>query len=254
MLFSKSRLFSILTIVATLTASATAGGKDIVDTAVSAGSFQTLVAAVQAAGLVDTLKGEGPFTVFAPTDEAFAKLPEGTLETLLKPENKDQLVSILTFHVVSGKVLSKDVVNLTAAKTVQGANVAVTIDGHQVKVNDAQVVKADIECTNGVIHVIDSVLLPPAKSAAMNPRTMIEQAIASGAPLYNAGHIDQCCEIYQSAMQQLVSDHGQRMSANTRTHLMSTLSQASSVSCSDSKAWMLRRGLDQAYASIVSNP
>jgi uncharacterized surface protein with fasciclin (FAS1) repeats len=134
--------------------------KDIVDTAVGAGDFTTLVAAVKAAGLVETLKGAGPFTVFAPTDAAFAKLPKGTLESLLKPENKEKLVGILTYHVVPGKVMAADVVKLSEAKTVQGSPVKITVDGGKVKVDDANVVKTDIGCTNGVIHVIDSVILP----------------------------------------------------------------------------------------------
>jgi uncharacterized surface protein with fasciclin (FAS1) repeats len=133
--------------------------KDIVDTAVDAGSFTTLVAAVQAAGLVDTLKGEGPFTVFAPTDEAFAALPEGTVESLLLPENKDQLAAILTYHVVAGKVMSTDLSNDMMAPTVQGGDVTIMTEGG-VTVNGANVVTADIEATNGVIHVIDAVLLP----------------------------------------------------------------------------------------------
>lgn len=133
--------------------------KDIVDTAVAAGSFKTLAAALKAGGLIEALKGEGPFTVFAPTDEAFAKLPKGTVETLLKPENKDKLVAILKYHVVSGKVLAADVVKIKEAKTLQGQAVMVNAaDG--VKINDSKVVKADIEASNGVIHVIDSVLLP----------------------------------------------------------------------------------------------
>jgi uncharacterized surface protein with fasciclin (FAS1) repeats len=140
-----------------------ADSKDIVDTAVGAGSFTTLVAAVKAASLVDTLKGEGPFTVFAPTDEAFAKLPKGTVEDLLKPENKEKLKGILLYHVVSGKVTAADVVKLDKAKTVNGADVKITVDGETVKVNDAKVVKADIVTKNGVIHVIDAVILPPAK-------------------------------------------------------------------------------------------
>jgi uncharacterized surface protein with fasciclin (FAS1) repeats len=138
----------------------TSAEKDIVDTAVGAGNFGTLVAAVKAAGLVDTLKGEGPFTVFAPTDEAFAKLPEGTVENLLKPENKDQLVAILTYHVVSGKVMASDVVKLDEAKTVQGGSVNIEVTDGTVTVDGATVVTADIETTNGVIHVIDSVILP----------------------------------------------------------------------------------------------
>ena len=133
--------------------------KDIVDTAAAAGTFSTLVAAVEAAELVDTLKGDGPFTVFAPTDEAFATLPEGTVEDLLKPENKDQLVAILTYHVVPGKVMSGDLSDDMAATTVQGTDVIIDLDDG-VKVEEATVVSADIETSNGVIHVIDKVILP----------------------------------------------------------------------------------------------
>lgn len=133
--------------------------QDIVDIAVEAGSFKTLVAAVQAAGLVDTLKGDGPFTVFAPTDEAFAKLPEGTVEMLLKPENKDKLVAVLTYHVVGGQVMSTDI-KPGAVKTVQGQEVKVSVTDGDVLVNNAKVVKADISTSNGVIHVIDTVILP----------------------------------------------------------------------------------------------
>ena len=133
---------------------------DIVDTAASAGQFKTLVAAVKAAGLVETLKGDGPYTVFAPTDEAFAKLPAGTVETLLKPENKDQLVAVLTYHVVPGKIMSSDIAGKTAeVATVEGSKLSVdATDG--VKVDNAKVVSADIETSNGVIHVIDAVVLP----------------------------------------------------------------------------------------------
>ncbi|MEQ9823656.1 MAG: fasciclin domain-containing protein [Puniceicoccaceae bacterium] len=135
--------------------------KDIVDTAVSAGGFSTLVAAVQAAGLVDTLKGKGPFTVFAPTDEAFAALPAGTLESLLKPENKDKLVGILTYHVVPGKVMAADVKNMEAT-TVNGQTATVVVSGSGVQIEGANVVKTDIKTSNGVIHVIDKVMLPGA--------------------------------------------------------------------------------------------
>ncbi len=137
-----------------------ADAKDIVDTAVAAGNFKTLAAALQAAGLVDTLKGAGPFTVFAPTDEAFAKLPAGTVEDLLKPENKQKLVSILTYHVVPGQVMASDVVKLHEAKTVNGQEVKIMAEDGKVMVGDANVTKADIQCSNGVIHVIDTVLLP----------------------------------------------------------------------------------------------
>src|SRR3954447_6828514 len=134
-----------------------AAKKDIVDTAVAAGDFKTLAAALQAAGLVDTLKGPGPFTVFAPTDEAFAKLPAGTVEDLLKPENKQKLISILTYHVVAGKVMAKDVVKLHEAKTVNGQDVKIMVEGGKVMADNSNVVKTDIQCTNGVIHVIDTV-------------------------------------------------------------------------------------------------
>jgi uncharacterized surface protein with fasciclin (FAS1) repeats len=134
--------------------------QDIVDTAVAAGSFKTLATALQAAGLVETLKGKGPFTVFAPTDAAFAKLPAGTVESLLKPENKAKLASILTYHVVAGNVKAADVVKLTEAKTVNGQSVKISVDGGKVKVDGANVVTTDIAATNGTIHVIDAVILP----------------------------------------------------------------------------------------------
>jgi len=134
------------------------GKKSIVETAVSAGTFNTLVTAVKAADLVEVLSGPGPFTVFAPTDDAFDKLPEGTIAKLL--ENKDKLKAILTYHVVAGKVMASDVVNLKSAKTVNGQNITIKVKGGTVMVDNAKVVKTDIDCTNGVIHVIDTVILP----------------------------------------------------------------------------------------------
>jgi len=147
-------------LLAALVGNVRAAEQDIVTTAVEAGSFKTLAAALKAGGLIDTLKGKGPFTVFAPTDEAFAKLPAGTVETLLKPENKQQLVAVLTYHVVPGKVLAADVVKLNAATTVNGQRVDIKVDGDSVAVDSAHVVKTDIVCSNGVIHVVDAVLLP----------------------------------------------------------------------------------------------
>ncbi|HPT19332.1 MAG TPA: fasciclin domain-containing protein [Methanothrix sp.] len=131
---------------------------DIVDTAVAAGNFQTLVSAVEAAGLVDTLKGEGPFTVFAPTDEAFAKIPEDQLAALLA--NKTQLAAVLTYHVAAGKVMSTDLTDDMSVATIQGENVTINLEDGNVMVNDAKVVQADIDCSNGVIHAIDTVLMP----------------------------------------------------------------------------------------------
>ena len=138
--------------------------KDLVDTAVSAGNFKTLAAALQAGDLVKTLKGDGPFTVFAPTDEAFSKLPKGTLEYLLKPENKQELVSILTYHVVSGSVDAKAASKLKRAKTVNGNKLKVSAKKGSVFLNESKVVAADVKASNGIIHVIDTVLLPPKKS------------------------------------------------------------------------------------------
>jgi transforming growth factor-beta-induced protein len=155
----------VFTTIATLLVTATLGAgqpvkKDIVDTAVAAGSFSTLAAALDAADLIGTLKGKGPFTVFAPTDEAFAKLPAGTVEMLLKPENKAKLQSILTYHVVSGSVSSSEVVKLKSAKTVNGQSVSIKVANGGVSIDGAKVVKADIQTSNGVIHVIDTVILP----------------------------------------------------------------------------------------------
>jgi uncharacterized surface protein with fasciclin (FAS1) repeats len=153
---------SALALVATLALSVTAraADKDIVDTAVAAGSFKTLAAALKAAGLVDTLKGAGPFTVFAPTDEAFAKLPAGTVDTLLKPENKAKLTSILTYHVVPGTVMAADVMKMKTAKTVEGESLKITTANGKVMIDKATVTKADVVASNGVIHVIDTVLMP----------------------------------------------------------------------------------------------
>jgi uncharacterized surface protein with fasciclin (FAS1) repeats len=165
MMFGFQRLAAVAATVIGIAAAsggAYAASKDIVDTAVGAGQFKTLTAALTAAGLVDTLKRSGPFTVFAPTDAAFAALPAGTVETLLKPENKAKLIAILTYHVVAGKVTAADVVKLTEAKTVNGATVAVKVQGSNVMINNAKVATADIDTSNGIIHVIDNVLMPPA--------------------------------------------------------------------------------------------
>jgi len=150
----------VLTVAASGTTAVRAETRDVVDTAIAAGSFKTLAKALDAAGLVTTLKGAGPFTVFAPTDEAFAKLPDGTLETLLKPENKEKLRRILTYHVVAGKVMASDVVKLQSARAVSGDTITVKVEDGVVHVENATVTSADVLASNGVIHVIDSVILP----------------------------------------------------------------------------------------------
>ena len=150
----------VLTVAASGTTAVRAETRDVVDTAIAAGSFKTLAKALCAAGLVTTLKGVGPFTVFAPTDEAFAELPDGTLETLLKPENKEKLRRILTYHVVAGKVMASDVVKLQSARAVSGDTITVKVEDGVVHVENATVTSADVPASNGVIHVIDSVILP----------------------------------------------------------------------------------------------
>ena len=156
----KFSLFLAAVLLALPAMAADQGGKDIVDTAVAAGQFNTLAKALQAAGLVDTLKGNGPFTVFAPTDDAFAKLPAGTVDDLLKPENKEKLKAVLLYHVVSGKVTAAKVMKMTSAKTLNGQEVKISTGDGKVMANDATVVKPDVMASNGIIHVIDTVLMP----------------------------------------------------------------------------------------------
>jgi len=158
--FRRIALAALVAGLPTFASAQAAPTKDIIETAVAAGSFKTLATALTAAGLIETLKGKGPFTVFAPTDEAFAKIPPAALEALLK--DKAALTKVLTYHVVAGKVMAKDVVKLSKAKTVEGADVAIMVMNGKVMVNKANVVKTDIEASNGVIHVIDSVIMPPA--------------------------------------------------------------------------------------------
>ena len=183
---------------------------NIPSTAVKAGNFKTLVAAVQAAGLVEALSGKGPFTVFAPTDEAFAKLPAGTVETLLQPENKAKLAAILKYHVVQGRVYSTDALAAGEASTLQGDAVKIAVNGGEAMVNGAKLVATDLDASNGVIHVIDSVILPPEKHSAMHTRKMIELAIGEGAPLYNSGHAGQCANVYMTTAKNILAaeNHG----------------------------------------------
>jgi len=220
-------------------------------TAVKAGTFKTLVAAAKAAGLVDALSSKGPLTVFAPTDAAFAKLPKGTVESLLKPENKDKLAAILKYHVVAGAVYSDQALELGEAKTLQGSSVTIGVKGGKAKVNDANLVALDIEASNGVIHVIDSVLLPPKskKVTAVEARKMIEDVVAKGSHMYNTGHHAQCASLYEQAARKMVA-YGDRMTPIAHSSLNHALSQASRTQCQTTRAWVLRGGLDQAYASM----
>lgn len=216
---------------------------DIAKTAVDAGNFTTLVAAAKAGGLVEALSGDGPLTVFAPTDDAFAKLPAGTVESLLKPENKTKLVSILKYHVVPGRVYFSDALAAGSAATLQGSKVSVTLSG----VNDAKFVTADLDASNGVIHVIDSVLLPPEKTSSVHPRTMIKDAIAQGAPLYNGGHAGQCARIYMTTARDILAMENHGMSPSTVNALQTALTNSKHTHSVDTQAWIMRHALDLAY-------
>ena len=224
------------------------GGNDIVDTAVAAGNFKTLVAAVKAAGLVDSLKAEGPLTVFAPTDEAFAKLPAGTVEELLQPENSDKLIALLSYHVVPGKLM----LSAQSPETLQGQSLTIKTPG-SFEVNGANVITSDIEASNGVIHIIDSVLLPPdekltPKEAA---KDVIELAIRRGVPLFNAGQPSACVAIYEVAVESLLKSHSNALDSDDRSILESTLRRVrSGDEDPHQQAWTLRRTLDAVYESL----
>ena len=219
---------------------------DIVDIASGSEDFSTLVAAVSAAGLVETLQSDGPFTVFAPTNDAFAALPAGTLEALLKPENRDRLQAILTFHVVAGKVKSTDLLAAGQAETVNGKSLPIGL-----RVGGANVIKADIQASNGVIHVIDRVLLPADLTTQMSPSRLIEMAISRGAPLYNHGQPGACAAVYEVAAEALLMDSS--LPSRARASLDTALETMRSTHDMDRRAWIMRRGLDDAYAAMMSS-
>jgi transforming growth factor-beta-induced protein len=221
--------------------------KNIPAVAASAGSFKTLLAAATAAGLVEALSGEGPLTVFAPTDEAFGKLPEGTVASLLKPENKQQLIDILKYHVVAGRVYSDDALAAVSANTLQGSPITVKVTDGVAKVNGAKLLTTDLDASNGVIHVIDSVLLPPEKGA--DAKKVIEKAIARGAALYNAGHHEACASLYTETMSVLISSD---LRGSMKEQMTSVLHAANGQHCATTRAWTLRGGMDHVYSQLVS--
>jgi uncharacterized surface protein with fasciclin (FAS1) repeats len=230
--------------IQTQTASA---DKDIVDTAVAAGNFNTLVAAVKAAGLVDVLKGKGPLTVFAPNDEAFAKLPQGTVASLLKPENRDTLIAILTYHVLPGEVLLGD----RSPDTLQGQALGISTAG-SFKVNGANVIASDIMASNGVIHVIDTVLMPPSKTQTAKEAALdvIQLAIQRGVPLFNAGQPAACAAIYEVAVESLLKSSTDALSDNDRSTLRKALVDMREDQSPSEQAWTLRRALDRVSQSL----
>jgi len=235
----------------TKTACQTNKQQNIVDTAVAAGSFKTLAAALGAADLVGALQSKGPFTVFAPTDAAFAKLPKGTVEDLLKPENKEKLQAILKFHVVKGQIGLSDALAAKTARTLQGEQIRIGFSDGQVKVNGAALISADVKATNGVIHVIDAVLLPSSDSkqkASMSPRQEIELALDKGVPAFNNGDPDKCAEIYMNCLVSLAKST--QIDCSMRKTLNELVDRTNEVECGTKRSWMLRSGLDHAYTAM----
>ena len=220
--------------------------KDIIDTAVGAGTFTRLAAALTAADLVETLKGEGPFTVFAPTDEAFAKLPAGTVSRLLRPENKKQLVAVLTHHVVAGRVE----LGTQSLASLEGS--ALSVAGKGLSVNGANVLKSNIEASNGIIHVIDTVLVPklPEPDPADAARSLIELAVSRGAPLFNRGQHESCAAIYEVTARALLAMEGPALGQTERETLRKALDEVAESDDARTKAWTLRRALDSAFRSL----
>lgn len=225
----------------------------IVETAGEAGNFNTLLAAAKAAGLAEALSGKGPFTVFAPTDAAFAKLPAGTVESLLKPENKGKLVAVLKYHVVPGRIYSEDALAAKQAKTLQGSKISIAMVNGKAQVNNVGLVATDIDASNGVIHIIDGVLLPPSKEevSVNDACKMIETVVAHGSRTFNAGHHQACADMYTKAMQRMVA-YGDQMPQDIVTNMQQVLTQAAHTQCPTERSWTLRRGLDQAYARMAA--
>jgi hypothetical protein len=199
--------------------------------------------------LVDTLKGKGPFTVFAPTDEAFAKLPKGTVASLLKPENKQKLVDILTYHVVSGKVKAKKAAKLDSAKTVNGAKITIKLSGKTLMINQAKVVKADIKTSNGIIHVIDAVLLPTPKKVSGNTNHILKQAIHKGVPMFNSGHHSQTAALYMKAGNDVLGQCSSSVCSSAANTIKTAMHKAKAEHCPTSQAWIMRHAFDRVLAS-----
>ncbi|MFN9984464.1 MAG: fasciclin domain-containing protein, partial [Pirellula sp.] len=223
------------------------GKATIPEIAKDSGTFEILLAAAKAAGLADVLGSTGPFTVFAPTDEAFEKLPKGTVEMLLKPENKSKLVDILKYHVIPGRVYSERVLESKALKTLQGSPASVSLKDGSPRIEQAKILKTDSDATNGVIHVIDSVIIPPP--ANTNTQRKLTEAIAEGVPLFNAGHHAECAEIYRNTMNELMSTS---LPNTMKQHMSSVIRKADNTQCVTEKAWILRRGIDQMYEQLAS--
>lgn len=225
----------------------------IIGVARAAGSFGTLLAAVDAAGLTHDLMGEGPFTVFAPTDEAFADLPAGTVESLLEPANRSRLQEILTYHVVSGRLYGADLLEARSVSTLAGPSVDVRLAGGRVVAGGAEVVSANIDASNGVVHVIDAVLIPGAsREASAAAAQLIERAISLGAPLFNSGDAEACADVYTVTAEALMRMES-RLPSDVRDALSAAIRQAEHEGDPSERAWTLRRGLDTAYETLEAS-
>ena len=238
-----------------LTAPAFAGhhGKkmDIVDTAAAAGTFETLIVAAKAAGLVDALKGEGPLTVFAPTDEAFGALPAGTIKTLLLPENKDQLATVLKYHVVAGELGSSALADGARLETLAGIDAVISESEAGFNIENARIVKTDIDAANGVIHVIDRVILPPTRMSRADAADAIRAAVDRGVPMFNHGDAQGTVAVYMSVSERLMGEAS--LTAKERARLEAGLMQAGSAHSASASAWKLRYALDEVSDSLHGN-
>jgi len=226
----------------------------VLDVAKRAGTFGTLLAAVEAAGLRNTLTGTGPFTVFAPTDEAFAKLPEGTLPELLKPANRAKLAAVLARHVVRVRITAANALRAGSVRTLAGDAVQVALRDGVLRVGEATLVNADLEARNGIIHVIDRVLLPPPADRRRAVRDTLMLAIERGVPVYNAGRPGACASIYEVAVRAVLAMAGAELLPEERAGLESALERLSHASGDQDRAWLLRRAMDQVLASLEARP
>jgi len=226
--------------------------KNIPATADEAGQFKTLLAAAKATKLVAALSGNKPLTVFAPSDDAFARLPNGTVESLLKPENLDQLKQILLYHVVEGRVYSEQALKLDEAMTLGGKSIQISSRKGGAFINESKLTALDVEASNGVIHVIDRVLMPPKSKKVSQAATQkaIEHTIHRGTALYNAGHADACASLYMKSVAGLLSGEHQ-LPESAHHHLTMAINKAKATSCSTTRSWALRKGLDGAYRSMM---
>ena len=223
-------------------------GENIVETAASAGQFETLLAAATAAGLAPALADDGPFTVFAPTDEAFGALPAGTVETLLREENRDQLARILQFHVVSGRVGSEALEDGASLETLAGPQMTFTASEQGFTVEGARIVATDIEASNGTVHVIDRVIMPPQRMSRAGAGQLIERAVARGVPMFNHGNAEGTVAVYTSAAERLMTSAD--LSLGERNRLERGLRASRHSASASESAWQLRYALDDVMASL----